>query len=560
MLQTCPVSIDPFLSLGGLFAGIVVGLTGLGGAAIVTPMLLLLFNIPAPVAVSTDVVSAAVMKPVGAGVHIKRRTPYYPVVLWLSLGSVPGVLLGTWLFSVLVGEEGGDTALRRLIGVVLLVAVVVTLLRLRLRKYTDSHGDQALTFSRGKLALASAVGLLVGTLVGLTSVGSGTLIAASLMILFPAMLPSRLVGTDLVQAVPMLVVGAIAHAGLGEIDPTVLFSLLLGQIPGVFIGARISSRYNGQELRWLLLVLVGSAGLALLGAPTWLATTTTVAGRPAAGDPDHRAQCAAPARAHRRGRPLIREHSGGSGARGSAAPEHSLITGLLTDVPAGLERRGIQTLQDGVERGIGGDDGTDSGQRGGRGVHCIPATYRAVPDHAKRGVEDPLVEGVQGRTCDRPAGPGRRQSRSRSCASGGTSTPGPSRHLRAAPVRWCGHPAGTRGRARARGGPLRAHTRRRRCPPARPDSREPHLLQRLLRVVPVLAGATVDRHVEQCVDGTGLLFGAGVQVLPDGLTDHRGHAALICPRDPLETLVLGALDQYLHSSFHHRHAHTVACA
>jgi uncharacterized membrane protein YfcA len=188
------------------------------------------------------------------------------------------VLLGTWLFSVIVGEEGGDTTLRRLIGVVLLVAVVITLLRLRLRKYTDTHGDQPLTFSRGKLALAAAVGLLVGTLVGLTSVGSGTLIAASLMILFPAMLPSRLVGTDLVQAVPMLIVGAIAHAGLGEIDTTVLFSLLLGQIPGVFIGARISSRYNGQELRWLLLVLVGSAGLALLGAPTWIATTTTIAG------------------------------------------------------------------------------------------------------------------------------------------------------------------------------------------------------------------------------------------------------------------------------------------
>jgi len=278
MLQTCPVSIDPFLTLGGLFAGTVVGLTGLGGAAIVTPMLLLLFNVPAPVAVSTDVVSAAVMKPVGAGVHIKRRTPYYPVVLWLSLGSVPGVLLGTWLFSVIVGEEGGDATLRRLIGVVLLVAVVVTLLRLRLRKYTEEHGDQPLTFSRGKLALASAVGLFVGTLVGLTSVGSGTLIAATLMILFPAMLPSRLVGTDLVQAVPMLVVGAIAHAGLGEIDPTVLFSLLLGQIPGVFIGARISSRYNGQELRWLLLVLVGSAGLALLGAPSWLATSITIGG------------------------------------------------------------------------------------------------------------------------------------------------------------------------------------------------------------------------------------------------------------------------------------------
>ncbi len=271
--------IDPFLTLGGLFAGTVVGLTGLGGAAIVTPMLLLLFNVPAPVAVSTDVVSAAVMKPVGAGVHIKRKTPYYPVVLWLTMGSVPGVLLGTWLFALLVADaEQGDEILKRLIGVVLLTAVAITVIRMRLRKYADVHADRALEFSRGRLAIAASVGLVVGTLVGLTSVGSGTLIAASLLILFPAMLPSRLVGTDLVQAVPMLIVGALAHWGLGDVDLTVLLSLMLGQIPGVFIGARVSSRYNGQELRWLLLVLVGAGGLALLGAPTWVATTVTVVG------------------------------------------------------------------------------------------------------------------------------------------------------------------------------------------------------------------------------------------------------------------------------------------
>lgn len=277
MSQTAVV-IDPWLTLGGLFAGTVVGLTGLGGAAIVTPMLLLLFNVPAPVAVSTDVVSAAVMKPVGAAVHIKRKTPYYPVVLWLTMGSVPGVLLGTWLFTLLVHGEDGDELLRRLIGVVLIVAVAITILRMRIRKYAEVHAGEALVFSRGRLAIAGVVGLVVGTLVGLTSVGSGTLIAASLLILFPAMLPSRLVGTDLVQAVPMLIVGAVAHWGLGEVDVSVLLSLMLGQIPGVFIGARVSSRYNGQELRWLLLVLVGAGGLALLGAPKWLATGVTVIG------------------------------------------------------------------------------------------------------------------------------------------------------------------------------------------------------------------------------------------------------------------------------------------
>lgn len=279
------VVIDPWLTLGGLFAGTVVGLTGLGGAAIVTPMLLLLFNVPAPIAVSTDLVSAAVMKPVGAAVHIKRKTPYWAVVVWLSMGSVPGVLIGSWLFSLIADSDNGEDALKKIIGSVLLVAVAITAFRLRLRRYAHDHAAEPLVFSRGRLAIAGVVGLVVGILVGLTSVGSGTLIAASLLILFPAMLPSRLVGTDIVQAVPMLIVGAIAHAGMGVIDWKIVLSLLLGQIPGVFIGARVSSRYNGQELRWLLLVLVGAGGVSLLGAPTWIGTTITVIGVCALGVP-----------------------------------------------------------------------------------------------------------------------------------------------------------------------------------------------------------------------------------------------------------------------------------
>lgn len=277
--------IDPWLTLAGLFAGTVVGMTGLGGAAIITPMLLLLFNVPAPIAVSTDLVSAAIMKPIGAGVHIKRRTPYWNVVGWLTAGSVPGVLIGTWWFSHLADAEDGSAMLKKIIGVVLLIAVAVTLARLWLGRYQTQHADAPMEFTRGKLIIACVVGLVVGILVGLTSVGSGTLIAATLIILFPFMLPSRLVGTDLVQAVPMLVVGALAHMSLGEVDWTIVLSLLLGQVPGVFIGARVSSRYNGQELRWLLLVLVGAGGLSLLGIPKEVGVAIVVVGVLALGVP-----------------------------------------------------------------------------------------------------------------------------------------------------------------------------------------------------------------------------------------------------------------------------------
>lgn len=277
--------IDPWLALAGLFAGTVVGMTGLGGAAIITPMLLLIFNVPAPIAVSTDLVSAALMKPIGAIVHIRRRTPYWNVVGWLTAGSVPGVLIGSWLFEQLADGEDGTALLKRAIGVVLLIAVLVTLVRLRLNKYQAQHADVPMVFTRGKLMVAGVVGLLVGILVGLTSVGSGTLIAATLIMLFPFMLPSRLVGTDLVQAVPMLAVGAIAHMGIGEVDWTIVLSLLIGQIPGVFIGARVSSRYNGSELRWLLLVLVGAGGLSLLGIPKMLGVAIVVVGVLALGVP-----------------------------------------------------------------------------------------------------------------------------------------------------------------------------------------------------------------------------------------------------------------------------------
>ncbi|MDP4015320.1 MAG: sulfite exporter TauE/SafE family protein [Candidatus Nanopelagicales bacterium] len=325
------IGIDLWLTLGGLFAGTVVGLTGLGGAAIVTPMLLLLFNLPASVAVSTDVVSAAVTKPIGAMVHLRRRTPYLKVVAWLTAGSVPGVLVGTVLFARLTSDPAGEELLRRMIGVVLIVAVVISLVRLRLKRYMAQHSHDQIQMTSFRCSVTLTVGLLVGILVGLTSVGSGTLIAASLIILFPAMLPSRLVGTDLVQAVPMLVVGAIAHAGLGEVDASVLLSLLLGQIPGVWLGARVSARYNGNELRWLLLVLVAAGGIALLGAPRWIATAMTVIGCVGLGVPvvvkavrerqERRAEAARKAAAKARRRASAKAAAKESPAQGSAGED-----------------------------------------------------------------------------------------------------------------------------------------------------------------------------------------------------------------------------------------------
>lgn len=273
--------LDPGLSVGGLLAGLLVGLTGMGGAALVTPMLVLLFGVPATAAVSSDLVASAVMKPVGAAVHAKHGTVHWRLVWWLSAGSIPGVLVGTWAFAKVVAGTEAETVIRTWIGVVLLLAVAAMLARAwvsaRARRKNgppELHGPHAPV----KVVRTVLLGLVVGVLVGMTSVGSGSLVITTLLLLYPLLRPSVLVGTDLAQAVPMLAVGAIAHAGLGDVNWAVTASLLLGQIPGVWLGARMSSRYDGHALRWLLMVVLAATALKLLGAPALVATAVALGG------------------------------------------------------------------------------------------------------------------------------------------------------------------------------------------------------------------------------------------------------------------------------------------
>ena len=279
--------IDVFLALGGLLAGLLVGLTGMGGALIVTPMLVLIFGVPPAAAVSSDLVAGAVMKPVGAWVHIRAQTVHWRLVLWISVGSVPGVLVGTWLFSGVRSTSGAEETLRTLIGLVVLVALAAMLARRwvgRRAAQTQqlSHIQQG-TDMPVRVIPTVLMGALVGLLVGLTSVGSGSLVVTVLLLMYPLLRPAVLVGTDLTQAVPMLIAGAIAHAGLGEILVPVVASLLLGQIPGIWIGARMSARYDGSALRWLLMAVLAATAAKMLGASSLVAGAVGVLGICAAG-------------------------------------------------------------------------------------------------------------------------------------------------------------------------------------------------------------------------------------------------------------------------------------
>lgn len=277
-------SIDPLLAFGGLLAGLLVGLTGMGGAALVTPMLVLIFGVPPAAAVSSDVVASAAMKPVGAWVHARARTVHWRLVWWLSAGSIPGVLAGTWIFARVLDTEKAEQTIQLWLGAVLLLAVgamVAKNLVARRRRRNDPNSDAKQLLGTNlpvRVVPTVVLGFLVGVLVGTTSVGSGSLVVTSLLLLYPLLRPSVLVGTDLAQAVPMLVVGALAHAGFGAVSIAVVVSLLLGQIPGVWLGAKLSSSYDGHALRWLLMVILTATAVTLLGAPRFLAGAVAIVG------------------------------------------------------------------------------------------------------------------------------------------------------------------------------------------------------------------------------------------------------------------------------------------
>ena len=276
------LSIDPILAFGGLLAGLLVGLTGMGGAALVTPMLVLVFGVPPAAAVSSDVVASAAMKPVGSWVHIRARTVHWRMVWWLSVGSIPGVLIGTWIFASVLDTEAAEDTIRVWLGGALVLALAAMLAKAyiarRRRAASGITPEMQGTELAVKIVPTAVLGFLVGVLVGTTSVGSGSLVVTALLLLYPLLRPSVLVGTDLTQAVPMLVVGALAHAGFGAISVAVVVSLLIGQIPGVWLGAKLSSTYDGHALRWLLMAILAATAVTLLGAPRAVTGVVAIVG------------------------------------------------------------------------------------------------------------------------------------------------------------------------------------------------------------------------------------------------------------------------------------------
>jgi uncharacterized protein len=256
--------INPLYTLSGLCVGALVGMTGVGGGSLMTPLLILLFGIHPATAVGTDLLYAAVTKSGGTLVHGLNQTIDWRIVGRLAAGSVPTTALTILVLSHL--NVNGDAS-RALINDVLATALLLTAVVLIFRRwilamYAAQIGELD---ARKTKAFTVAFGATLGVLVSISSVGAGAVGVTALLILYPRMSMRRIVGTDIAHAVPLTLAGGIGHWMLGSVDWHILVSLLVGSLPGVFLGGHASVRMPDLVLRVLLAaILIIVAGKLVL--------------------------------------------------------------------------------------------------------------------------------------------------------------------------------------------------------------------------------------------------------------------------------------------------------
>jgi len=262
------------VAAAGLVVGCVIGLTGMGGGALMTPVLVIFFHITPSAAISSDILASVVLKPIGGGVHVRRKTVNWRLVRWLSVGSVPAAFAGAYLIDR-VASQGLENRVKQILGVVLLIAAAAMLIK-TVAQARRPRTDNALMDQRLVRPVATlTIGAVGGFLVGMTSVGSGSLIIVMLMTLYPTLSSREMVGTDLVQAIPLVAAAALGHILFGHLQLDLTSSVLVGAIPGVYLGARISARANDRYIRPLLVAVLTISSLKLLNASNRLLLAAT---------------------------------------------------------------------------------------------------------------------------------------------------------------------------------------------------------------------------------------------------------------------------------------------
>jgi len=257
---------DWLYTLSGFLVGLIVGVTGVGGGSLMTPLLVLFFGVSPATAVGTDLLYASITKSMGGWVHATKGSVDWKVVKLLALGSIPAAILTIMLLKVLALEE---KTLRGLVTSVLSVALLATATALLLKDWIKkiARRDDGTVYEihhRHLPAATVVTGVVVGALVTISSIGAGVLGTVAILFLYPRMPAVKVVGTDIVHAVPLTAVAGLGHMALGTVDFVLLGSLLLGSLPGIYIGSHLSAKVPEKVLRPLLATLLLIIGLKMV--------------------------------------------------------------------------------------------------------------------------------------------------------------------------------------------------------------------------------------------------------------------------------------------------------
>lgn len=259
------MSIDPHITIIGFVVGTLVGLTGIGGGSILAPLLVLVLGIKPSVAVGTDLLYSVPTKLLAFGLHARQGSVDWPLTRKLLGGGVPGALLGLVAYAVMRAHMSTlalEATLRHAIGFTILVASVgaaVTWI-LRMRR-SDAASTESAPFETAKII---AIGALVGFLVSLTSIGSGSITLPLLALTLPAMTLRRLIGSEIAFAAFLIPISAAGHASFGNVDPVLALSLLVGSLPGAWLGSKLCATIDGMWLRPIVVGILAFAGARLV--------------------------------------------------------------------------------------------------------------------------------------------------------------------------------------------------------------------------------------------------------------------------------------------------------
>lgn len=253
------------LVVAGIVVGFIVGLTGVGGGSLMTPILLY-FGIPPTKAVGTDLLYAAFTKMGGVYVHNKKKNINWTITGWLSLGSIPAAILTLWILECYKTDVTAiNTVIKYSLGWALLFTSVAIVFKSKILNFSQKHsGDKFHSESKTQIFLTVAIGVLLGATVTLTSIGAGALGTVTLFFLYPLLPTPRLVGTEIAHAVPLTLVAGLGHASMGNLDLGLLAQLLMGSLPGIYAGSMLSGKVPDLLLRNAIAIMLFFVGYKLV--------------------------------------------------------------------------------------------------------------------------------------------------------------------------------------------------------------------------------------------------------------------------------------------------------